>query len=266
MSTEPNMHAHDQSWTIILFSSSNLFFWWPVWCAGFILAVLTHFGDKVMVVVPSGSTVQNVYLVGNEEQSPKVHQALVPPEDGHNIVPKPHLRTVDSSSLGLIFASIVFLVIYLTTVRPRGIWGVVFTLLLFASPMVAFFYGWWDAAPESIAIHISRDGYLLFAIVLFLLWGISLFFLNEGRYVTFQKGQIIFYDGEGEYHFESHAGWSIQVEEGGLRDRILGMGSGTVVILIPSYQKQIRLENVLFVRDKVDRILQRMNAPVPHSQ
>ena len=38
---------------ITVISHSSLFYWWPVWLVGFIMATLTYFDNHRMVVVPA---------------------------------------------------------------------------------------------------------------------------------------------------------------------------------------------------------------------
>src|SRR4051794_30452389 len=40
---------------IKIVSHSNLFYWWPVWFVGFLMALLTWFDGHQMVIVPTGT-------------------------------------------------------------------------------------------------------------------------------------------------------------------------------------------------------------------
>ena len=41
---------------IVIISHSNLFYWWPVWLAGFILAGVTYFAEQHVAWVPKERT------------------------------------------------------------------------------------------------------------------------------------------------------------------------------------------------------------------
>ena len=55
---------------IVVYHHSNLFYWWPVWLAGFIMAIITYFSDKHMAIVPAGTLTAKAtngeYQVGAE--------------------------------------------------------------------------------------------------------------------------------------------------------------------------------------------------------
>src|SRR5262245_41262422 len=40
---------------IIVYHHSSLFYWWPVWALGFVMAIITYFSDKHMAIVPAGT-------------------------------------------------------------------------------------------------------------------------------------------------------------------------------------------------------------------
>ena len=40
---------------ITIISHSTLFYWWPIWAAGFLLGILSLLGGDRMAVVPSGT-------------------------------------------------------------------------------------------------------------------------------------------------------------------------------------------------------------------
>src|SRR5262245_8781861 len=45
---------------ITLISHSMLFYWWPIWLLGFIMALVTYIEDHRLAVVPNGATVAKV--------------------------------------------------------------------------------------------------------------------------------------------------------------------------------------------------------------
>src|SRR5580698_1471396 len=49
-----------------VFGHTNLFYWWPVWLVGFILAGLTYLDGHVMAVVPEGTVVAQGKVIPGE--------------------------------------------------------------------------------------------------------------------------------------------------------------------------------------------------------
>jgi|SRR6516165_1546964 len=40
---------------IVVYSHSMLFYWWPVWFAGFIMALVSYMSDQRLAIVPAGT-------------------------------------------------------------------------------------------------------------------------------------------------------------------------------------------------------------------
>ena len=113
-----------------------LFYWWPVWAVGFLLAGLTWLDGHRLAIVPAGTQVVEGFDGGRE--------ALVLPAGVH--LPKdpatgkprePSLRVASRSGYGVIFVIVVFLVVFITNVPIRGLWSVVviITVLVAAWPV-----------------------------------------------------------------------------------------------------------------------------------
>ena len=47
--------AQAPSREIIIYSHCGLFYWWPVWAAGFVMSIVTAFSGQVLAVVPAHS-------------------------------------------------------------------------------------------------------------------------------------------------------------------------------------------------------------------
>src|SRR6516162_8781147 len=85
-----------------------LFYWWPVWAVGLLLAGLTWLDGHRLAIVPAGTQVVEGFDGGRE--------ALVPPAGAH--LPKdpatgkprePTLRMANRSGLGVVFVVVVLL-------------------------------------------------------------------------------------------------------------------------------------------------------------
>src|SRR5207245_9716283 len=66
---------------IVVYRHSNLFYWWPVWAFGFIMAIITFFDDKHMAIVPAGTAatkaIQGEALVNGNKVDLKDRDILV---------------------------------------------------------------------------------------------------------------------------------------------------------------------------------------------
>jgi len=207
-----------------IYSHSFLFYWWPVWAVGALLALLTYLNHE---------TVQ----FGNVE-------VMVHP----------------SRNLGVVFTFTVLLVILLTNVAVRGLASV--AVILTAILMVLFFayMEWWDYILEalgSLAIYMNLGFYIFFSVAVFLIWGSAVFFFDRLDYWVFQPGQMVHHSwlGGGEQTFDTR-GMSVTKQRGDLfRHWILGLGSGDLHIAATGARTaEFTLTNVLFVGSKLDEI------------
>src|SRR5690349_7211031 len=77
MSTHPSASpTHKpplQPQTIRVVSHTTLFYWWPVWLAGFLFAGLTYLDGTRLAVLPAKTTVKEIQAI-------KVYELTVPDE------------------------------------------------------------------------------------------------------------------------------------------------------------------------------------------
>jgi hypothetical protein len=96
---------------ITIYSHSPIFYWWPVWLAGFLMALLTYLDGGLMATVPDGTEV-----AGNTLVAPEGTALLEPPRD--RMARSPHLGT---------WFFLILLVVVLPNVfirhRILGFWG-----------------------------------------------------------------------------------------------------------------------------------------------
>src|SRR4051794_27743212 len=68
--------AYDNKVTVI--SHSNLFYWWPVWAVGFLMAALTYMDHDLLATVPPGTKAAVETTYAGEKR-----EAYVLPEGKH---------------------------------------------------------------------------------------------------------------------------------------------------------------------------------------
>src|SRR5437868_506521 len=121
---------------IRIISHSNLFYWWPVWAVGLIMAFLTWIDNHYLLVLPHEHTVAReaevtVKKAGTTTNYEK-RDAVVLPQDAKlptpdvdhpEIITKLHMAS--RGTFGVIFLITLLLVIVITNVPLRGMWSVV---------------------------------------------------------------------------------------------------------------------------------------------
>jgi hypothetical protein len=279
---EPTTPASEKEIRIV--SHSNLFYWWPVWAVGFLMALLTFFDGNRLVVSPADSVVfSKAKVEGEIKEGVKVtwedRQALVLPkgkdfynkdlkEDKDGSVPR--LRTASTSTYGVIFSLTVLLVIVITNVPLRGLWSVVIIVTVVLLSIIFALADWWEKIFTYFAmldIRINVGGYMFISLVLFAIWLITFLFFDRQVYMVFTPGQLKVCTeiGGGEKAFDT-MGMTIEKQRSDLfRHWILGLGSGDLIVNTSgAHVQHFDLPNVLFIGKKVQQIedMQREKAVV----
>jgi hypothetical protein len=252
---------------IKIVSHSDLFYWWPVWAVGFLMAFLTYQGGNRMAIVPDGTVAEQSRRVEGHE-GPRDVLVLPPnkelpldPETG--TLMQPRLRMALSNSLGAVYATVLILVIFITNVRLRGVWTLVALLVVFFLSIIFALAGWWDHILRYMAmadVHINAFGYLCLSTTLFVVWLAVFVFFDRLVYVTFSRGQFRMHlaVGAGETAYEV-LGMVVHKRRDDLfRHWLLGFGSGDLIVRTGGANPQtFELPNVLFVGSKL-RIAQQL--------
>jgi hypothetical protein len=262
--TAPRSSADEPRVKIV--SHSDLFYWWPVWAVGFLMAFLTHLGGHRMAIVPDGTVAEQGRQVEGHEGPRDV--LVVPPGKGLSVdketgtLAQPRLRMAVSNSLGAVFATVLLLVILITNVRLRGVWTLVVLLVLLFLSIIFALAGWWDRILQFIStadVHINAFGYLCISTILFVVWLAVFVLFDRLVYVTFSRGQFRMHlaVGAGETAYEV-LGMVVHKRRDDLfRHWILGFGSGDLIVTTGGANPQaFELPNVLFVGPKLRRAQQ----------
>jgi hypothetical protein len=245
---------------IRIISHCTLFYWWPVWAIGFIMALITFMTNERMVMVPNGSEYYksaNVKLDDGKVLTDR--DAWVLPanktEKQHNF-----LRISPSKNLGVLFSIVLLLVIAITNVPLRGLWSVIVLVVIISLSIILALLDWWErilATIQILDIRINLEGYLLISTVLFVLWLVVFFFFDAQIYMAFTPGQLRVRQaiGDAETAYDT-TGMTIQKQRSDLfRHWILGIGSGDLIVNTTGAQSHhFEMPNVLFLGRKVNEI------------
>src|SRR5262245_817071 len=172
---------------IRIVSHSTLFYWWPVWAIGFILGLLSLVFGGRMAIVPKDSQVVHTVKVAEEERTAIVLPSKASLPDGDAL----KLHVSATKTYGVIFATVLLLVILITNVPLRGMWSVVAIMTIIMLVIIFSLAGWWDAVLGwlyLLHIHINAAGYFTISIVLLIMWFVTFYFFDRQIYMTFSPG------------------------------------------------------------------------------
>jgi hypothetical protein len=266
---------------ITLISHSMLFYWWPIWVIGYIMALITYFEDNRLAIVPPGSKLtliekddkNTVYrlAVSNPTRSlEQAEQATVTPGD------QPPFRTRISQKawMGPVFCVILLITVIITNVPLRGLWSfLVLLLFVVVALIITVIPGGWDSvlgAVFHLHIYINMAGYLFIATAVLVLWAVSVFIFDQRTYMRVTPGQIQVCEhvGASIRNFDT-MGLSFEKQRDDLfRHWLLGFFSGDLIVRTAGAEREtIRLPNVLWISWRLEEVQQllREKATVPHT-
>ena len=270
---------------LTIISHSNLYYWWPVWACGFVMAVITWAEGYVMVVVPQGA-VAYVDAVGEIDTSAKnekgevvttpheikerslvvkapqaddpAHRGLPVQENGQ--AQNPFIRVSPHRALGVVFVLVLLLVVVGTNVPLRGMWSVMIIVVTVATTIVFIVLGWMETLLGwfwLLDVRINLAGYFTISAFLFVTWLTAMRLFDKQRDITFTVGQVKVCEqiGGGEQVYSTD-GMTLQKQQSDfLRHYLLGLGSGDLIVHAAGAQgRQINLPNVLFINSKLRKI------------
>jgi hypothetical protein len=265
--TSSTARAEQSSVTII--GHTPLFYWWPVWAVGFLMACLTYLCGTYMAVVPAGTVAEKARQVQGVDGPRDVlilpANRELPLDETTGAPEQPVPRVARSNNLGSVFVTVLLLVILITNVQVRGVWSLVVLIVILLVSVIFALTGIWDKVFRLLGssdVHITAAAYLCLAIPLFVIWLAVFLVYDRMNFATFSRGQFTIHHtfGAGATTFEIQ-GLSLEKKRDDLfRHWLLGMGSGDVVIRTGGANaRTFELPNVLFVGSKVataQRLLQ----------
>jgi hypothetical protein len=237
-------HAAMQA-DITIYSHSPILYWWPVWVAGFILALLTWLDGGHMVYLPPGTTVDAT-------------GATVPPG---TVLAQPHERMAHTPYLGTIFFLTLVVCFVSSNVQLRGLWEVITILVIALAVAIMSLYGLWQSLFDwfnLLHIHINMAGYVFIAAWFFAIWASSVFIFDHRTFMIFSSGQLRVRDhiGQAEKVFDV-TNMTFQLQPNVFfRHRILGFyGAGDLIVSTGGpHSEVLEWPNVLFVRSRIKQI------------
>jgi hypothetical protein len=242
-------------------SHSMLFYWWPVWVVGLLMAGLTWLDGQRLAIVPAGTQVVEGFD-GDREALVLPAGARLPRDPATGKPRAPTLRVASHSGYGVFFFVVVLLVVFNTNVPIRGLWSVVAVVIVVLGTIILALAGWWDDILEAVAhshVYINAFGYLAISLPLLVLWLAVILFFDRKIYMVFAPGQLRVHQeiGSGEAACDT-LGMVVAKRRSDLfRHWLLGLGSGDLLVKTAGANaQQFEMHNVLFVGNKLQLIQQ----------
>jgi hypothetical protein len=257
---------------LVVYSHSNLFYWWPVWLTAFILAGITLYHNQRMAIVPAGTRAAQQRKVELEEHGRLVREErdilILPPgahlptrvnRAGEEVIADPRIIMDPGQGLGVVFIVVLLVVTWLTNVPMRGLWSLLVVIVIIMLSIIFAVAGVWDRIFRVLgllAIHINLGGYLAIGLALLVLWVLNFIFMDRQIYMIFTPGQVRMRleIGGGETVYDT-TGMVFHKKRSDLfRHLVLGFGSGDLEIRPSGGHQQIELPNVMRVGRRVKEI------------
>jgi hypothetical protein len=215
-----------------IYSRSAIFFWWPLWLTGYILAAITYL-DGQRLALSNGSTI------------------LVDPNTG----------------LGITFIVILAVIMMFTNVRLRGIYSVVGLLVIAFLTVLFAWLGLWDrifSLIPQLSVYMNFGFYLTFSTLLLTIWALRFFFFDRLVFWRLRPGQLTeeHMIGGGEQSYDTR-GMLFEQRGNDFFRHAIGLGASDLLLITTGARKQeIDIPNVLFANHKI-RVMQRLIAIKP---
>jgi hypothetical protein len=249
---------------VVIVSHSPLFYWWPVWAVGFLMAGLSFWSGQQVAFVPPGTVAERGAEVKGHDGPRDV---LIAPE-GRSLpavsetdeLQQPRMRLAESNNPGIIWAMTLCLVIVITHIKLRGVWSLVVIIFLGFSTVLLAVFGLWDPILRSIRfidIHINAVGYLSISLFLFVIWLLMFFVIDRLKYMIFTRGRLRVHlaIGEGEKVFDMRGMMFKRHRDDVFRHWLLGFGTADLTVFTSGANaQQIEMANVLGVGRKLELI------------
>jgi len=215
-----------------IYSRSMIFYWWPVWVVGYLLAAVTYFFGQPVTLTSTATGVEVDRMV-------YIHP---------------------NGSLGVIFTFTLVLVVIMTHFAVRGVASLTVIVTAIAATLFLAYVGWWNtilSAVAGLAIYMNLSFYLFFSTAMFVVWFLAVFVFVRLDYYRFKPGQMVHVTvfGGGEETFDTRGMAVTKMRDDLFRHWILGLGSGDMhIIATGARAADFTIPNVLFVGTKLQQI------------
>jgi len=211
---------------VTVYSHSRLFYWWPVWVIGYVLAALTYFQGRIFTFADA--------------------EVMIHP----------------SKNLGVIFTVVTLLVLLMSHSSVRGAASLTVVIAILAVTFLFAYLGWWDnifSAVGYLAMFMNLGFYIFFSTGLLTIWALAFFIFDRMTYFQFYPGQMVRCSvlGGAEQTYNTNGLSVNNLRDDLFRHWVLGLGSGDLHIVVTgAVRAEFDVPNVLFIDKKLRRIQQ----------
>jgi hypothetical protein len=247
---------------VVIISHSPLFYWWPVWLVGFIMAAMSYWqGDQIAFVPPGTVAERDARFVGKEDDPRYVliapaGQSLPAATDSEELK-QPGGRMSRSNNPGIIWAMTLILLIVISHVKLRGVWSIVAVVFIIFTTVLLAVLKLWDPILRAIGfidIHMNALGYLSISLFLFVFWLLMFFVFDRLKYIIFTRGRLRVrqFIGEGEKVFDMRGMVFKRHRDDVFRHWLLGFGTADLTVFTTGANaQQIEMPNVMGIDRKL---------------
>ena len=246
---------------VVVYSHSPLFYWWPVWAVGFLMAGVSWWQGLQVAFVPTGTVAERGARVEGIEGKRDILVAPagqpLPAVSESDELKQPRLRMAVSNNPGVIWVMTLCLVIIITHVQLRGVGSLIAILLIGGVIGLLAAFGLWDPILRSarfVDIHINALGYLSISLFLFVIWLVMFLVVDRMKYMIFTRGQVRVRRviGEGEKIFDTRGMVFQRHRDDLFRHWLLGFGTADLTVFTSgATPQQIEMPNVLGISRKL---------------
>jgi hypothetical protein len=257
---------------IKLVSHSPIFYWWPIWLLGYVMALITYFENHRVAILPAETLVQKDDRGADDKNErytltiPKgqLTRSLDAAVKNSSDPARPDAfrpRMSEKAWMGPLYCCILLLTILITNIPLRGLWSfLVLMMLLILALGITLVPNGWDnllGAVGNLHIFINMAGYLFIATTVLILWAVSVFIFDQRTYMIITPGQIRVCEhiGASIRNFDT-TGLSFEKQRDDLfRHWILGFFSGDLIVRTSGAEKEeIRFPNVLWIGYRLEQV------------
>lgn len=207
---------------VIVFGHSALFYWWPLWVAGYVMALLTWWNhDKVVL----------------GDKTEWFHPSRNP---------------------GVVFTLLLLLITVVTSTKIKGMKAALIIATMAFCTLLFIHLNWWDSILGWLgqqSISLSFGFYMFYSSLLLITWTISVFVINHLSFWRFRPGQITheYLGGIVENSYDTdNMTFTLNRQDDFFRHWFIGFASGDLHMQTMGGQGvKLQVENVLFVRAKM---------------
>ncbi|HEY3789480.1 MAG TPA: hypothetical protein VGL71_11530 [Urbifossiella sp.] len=265
----PPPPVHHAPREIKLVSHSPIFYWWPIWVLGYILALITLVENHRLAILPTGSKVEVTKWTDETRKTPEEYRIDVKGSTrslelapSHQTIGEEPFKTRMSQKawMGPLYCVVLLLTILITNIPLRGLWSFLVILLLIVTALLFSVFDVWESLLVNLGhlhIFINMAGYLFIATTVLILWVVSVFIFDQRTYMIITPGQIRVCEhiGASIRNFDT-TGLSFEKQRDDLfRHWILGFFSGDLIVRTHGAEKEeIRFPNVLWIGWRLEEV------------